>query len=97
LPATVTFTRIAGGTLDDDNLAGACKPFRDGCIGFLGIRDDSPAAPVTWHYAQRRPSSPAEITELRDLDSVVEITIEPVSEVVDGLPHPGPQIRGEEP
>lgn len=47
----VTFTRLASGTLDDDNLAGAFKACRDAVAAWLGV-DDGPRGPVTWAYTQ---------------------------------------------
>jgi hypothetical protein len=47
----VTFTRLASGTLDDDNLAGAFKACRDAVAAWLGV-DDGPRGPITWAYAQ---------------------------------------------
>lgn len=47
----VTFTRLASGTLDDDNLAGAFKACRDAVASWLGV-DDGSRGPVTWAYAQ---------------------------------------------
>ena len=47
----VTFTRLASGTLDDDNLAGAFKACRDAVASWLGV-DDGPRGPVVWAYAQ---------------------------------------------
>ena len=52
LPCTVTLTRIAPRTLDDDNLRGALKSCRDGIADRLGIDDRDPR--VTWEYAQER-------------------------------------------
>lgn len=48
----VTLCRVAPGTLDDDNLRGACKGPRDGIADALGINDRDPR--VTWAYQQRR-------------------------------------------
>jgi hypothetical protein len=52
VPCMVTITRIGPATLDNDNLAGACKSIRDGIADRLGIDDRSPA--VVWRYAQRK-------------------------------------------
>lgn len=52
LPCVVTITRIGPATLDNDNLAGACKSVRDGIADRLGIDDRSDA--VVWRYAQRK-------------------------------------------
>lgn len=49
---TITLVRIGPGTLDDDNLSGACKAVRDGVADALGIDDDDPR--VRWRYAQRK-------------------------------------------
>jgi hypothetical protein len=51
-PATITLTRIAPGTLDDDNLVGGFKFVRDGVADWLGIDDGSPM--LKWRYAQRK-------------------------------------------
>lgn len=51
-PATITLTRIAPRTLDDDNLASGFKATRDGVADWLGIDDGSPM--LTWRYAQRK-------------------------------------------
>lgn len=48
----VTLTRIAPGTLDDDNLRPAMKAVRDGVADALGVDDRDPA--VHWQYAQHR-------------------------------------------
>lgn len=50
--ATVTITRIAPRSLDDDNLAGSAKHVRDGVADALGINDRDPR--VAWRYAQAR-------------------------------------------
>lgn len=52
LPATVTLTRIAPRTLDDDNLRGALKSVRDGVADALGLDDRD--GRVRWGYAQRK-------------------------------------------
>jgi hypothetical protein len=52
LPCLVVITRIGPASLDDDNLAGACKSIRDGIADRLGVNDRSPA--VKWQYAQRK-------------------------------------------
>lgn len=52
LPCVVTMTRLSPGTLDDDNLQGACKAVRDGIADKLGIDDRDPR--VEWRYAQER-------------------------------------------
>lgn len=49
-PCTVTLTRLAPRKLDDDNLRGCLKAFRDGVAQRLGIDDGSDA--VKWEYAQ---------------------------------------------
>lgn len=53
LPATITFTRISAGELDDDNLAASCKACRDGVCKALGI-EDGRKSPAVFAYAQRR-------------------------------------------
>ena len=52
LPAVVTLTRLSVGTLDDDNLSGACKGIRDGVADALGVDDADPR--VTWRYDQKK-------------------------------------------
>lgn len=49
----VTLTRVAPGTLDDDNLASSLKGVRDELAVLLG-RDDAPGSGVEWSYAQIR-------------------------------------------
>lgn len=48
----VTITRVAPGTLDNDNLAASAKHVRDGVADALGIDDSDPW--VRWRYAQLR-------------------------------------------
>lgn len=50
--ATITLTRIAPRTLDDDNLASGFKAFRDGVADWLGIDDGDKR--LTWKYGQRK-------------------------------------------
>lgn len=52
MPCVVTMTRLSAGTLDGDNLQGACKAIRDGVADWLGCADNNPN--VTWRYAQER-------------------------------------------
>lgn len=52
LPAVVTLTRMSAGTLDDDNLQGACKGIRDGIADKLGVADNDPR--IEWRYAQEK-------------------------------------------
>ena len=52
LPVTITMTRIGAGTLDDDNLASACKAAQDGIADWLGIDDGNPG--ITWVRAQEK-------------------------------------------
>lgn len=49
---TVTLTRVSPRELDDDNLRGALKSFRDGVASALRVDDRTPL--VRWEYAQRR-------------------------------------------
>ena len=49
---TITLTRVAPRTLDDDNLASGFKAARDGVADWLGIDDGSPR--IRWQYAQER-------------------------------------------
>ena len=48
----VVLTRIGPGTLDSDNLRGACKAVRDGVADALGINDADHRC--RWIYAQKR-------------------------------------------
>lgn len=50
LPAVVTFMRISGKTLDDDNLRSALKFVRDEVAAQYGIDDADPR--ITWRYTQ---------------------------------------------
>jgi hypothetical protein len=52
LPVTVTLTRIAPRTLDDDNLRGAAKALRDGVADAYQVDDRDPR--IVWAYDQRR-------------------------------------------
>lgn len=49
---TITLTRIAPRTLDDDNLVGRMKATRDEVARLLGIDDGSPR--LTWLYRQTK-------------------------------------------
>ena len=51
-PITITLTRIAPRTLDDDNLASGFKAVRDGVADWLGIDDGSKR--LAWRYAQAK-------------------------------------------
>jgi len=51
-PITITLTRISAGTLDDDNLQGACKHVRDGIADAFGVPDNDRR--ITWRYAQEK-------------------------------------------
>lgn len=46
----VTLTRVSPRPLDDDNLRGALKAYRDGVASWLKVDDASPL--VKWEYAQ---------------------------------------------
>lgn len=48
----VTMMRLSAGTLDDDNLQGACKHVRDGIADAFGVPDNDPR--IVWRYAQER-------------------------------------------
>lgn len=50
LPLLVTITRIGPRTLDDDNLASACKYVRDEIAKVVGVDDGSNQ--YTWRYEQ---------------------------------------------
>jgi hypothetical protein len=52
LPCIVTMTRLSSGTLDDDNLQGACKAIRDQIADRLQTDDRDPR--VQWRYAQEK-------------------------------------------
>lgn len=52
LPCSVRLTRLSAGTLDGDNLPGACKAIRDGIADKLGIKDNDPR--VLWSYEQEK-------------------------------------------
>lgn len=52
LPVRVTMTRLSAGTLDDDNLQGACKAIRDGIADAYGVADNDPR--IRWEYDQER-------------------------------------------
>lgn len=56
LPCTVTLTRIAPRTLDDDNLRAALKAVRDGVADRLGVGDRDPR--VVWEYGQEKADRP---------------------------------------
>jgi len=53
LPIVVTLARVSPRPLDEDNLQGAFKSLRDGIADVFQV-DDSPQAPITWKYCQRR-------------------------------------------
>ncbi len=59
----VTLTRVAPRALDDDNLRGALKAYRDGVAMWLRIDDASPL--VKWEYAQAKGEAVVKV-ELRD-------------------------------
>lgn len=48
----VLLTRFSAGELDDDNLRGSLKGYRDGIAARLKLDDGSPL--VRWEYAQQR-------------------------------------------
>ncbi len=52
-PVRITFTRIGGRKLDDDNLQGGFKAVRDALCGWLGI-DDGRDDLLTFKYAQAK-------------------------------------------
>lgn len=52
----VLMTRVSPRELDDDNLRGALKSFRDGVARALKVDDKTPL--VRWDYAQRQGSEP---------------------------------------
>lgn len=55
----VTLTRINGGRMDSDNLAGALKGCRDEVAAWLGWDDDDPR--FEWVYAQEPGRGPAQV------------------------------------
>lgn len=54
----VTLTRIAPNELDDDNLRGSLKAFRDGVATALRVDDSTPL--LRWDYGQRKSNEPSE-------------------------------------
>lgn len=52
LPVVVRLVRIARRTLDDDNLAHAFKPIRDGIADAYKVKDNDPR--IRWEYAQEK-------------------------------------------
>lgn len=54
----VLMTRVAPRELDDDNLRGALKAYRDGVAAALRVDDATPL--VRWDYAQRKGAEPNE-------------------------------------
>lgn len=52
LPVVLTMTRLSAGTLDDDNLLGACKGIRDGLADAYGVDDADPR--IKFRYAQAK-------------------------------------------
>lgn len=52
LPCTVRMIRRSAGTLDDDNLQGACKAIRDGIADKIGVADNDQR--IVWEYAQEK-------------------------------------------
>jgi hypothetical protein len=52
MPLVVTIVRVGPRTLDDDNLASACKHVRDQIAAEVGVDDGSPQ--YTWVYKQRK-------------------------------------------
>lgn len=52
LPCIVRMVRLSAGTLDSDNLQGACKGIRDSVADWLGIPDNDPR--IDWQYGQER-------------------------------------------
>jgi len=53
-PLFIRITRIGAKPLDKDNLAGGCKPVRDGVADGLGLKDDAESTGLSWVYEQRR-------------------------------------------
>lgn len=64
---TITLTRLAPRTLDDDNAIGSMKSARDGVSDALGVDDSDPR--LTWRYGQEK---------ARDYSVRVEIQIQEV-------------------
>ena len=52
IPTWITFTRISPRPLDTDNLAYACKAYRDGVADVFGVPDNHPG--FDWRYAQAK-------------------------------------------
>jgi hypothetical protein len=55
----VRLTRVSPRELDDDNLRGALKAYRDGIASRLGVDDRT--ALVQWFYAQRKGPESVEV------------------------------------
>lgn len=55
----VQLTRVAPRELDDDNLRGALKAFRDGVATALKVDDRTPL--VVWEYLQRKGEHAVEV------------------------------------
>lgn len=51
---TIRFTRVAPGTLDDDNLPSSMKYVRDELVRLMGYGDDSHRSRITFEYAQEK-------------------------------------------
>jgi hypothetical protein len=52
LPVVATWTKLGGGRLDGDNLAGSFKKLRDALAARYGV-DDREGSGVAWGYEQR--------------------------------------------
>lgn len=65
LPIVVTLTRYSAGTLDDDNLIGACKAIRDGIADWLRIDDADPRVRYVYEQAWCEPKKYAVVVEVR--------------------------------
>lgn len=79
LPLVVTITRIGPRTLDDDNLAAACKYVRDQIATIVGTDDGSDQ--YTWRYAQRI------VRAARGMPSRYGVDVEIVTRKIEGANH----------
>ena len=82
----VLLTRVAPHELDDDNLRGALKAFRDGVATALRVDDRSPL--VRWDYAQRKGDQP----NLYEVEILISWE-SPSDELWDRLPTPQGRVE----
>lgn len=67
-PLVVTLTRVSPRELDDDNLQGATKHFRDGIADWLGV-DDRKRDVVRYEYGQRKGAPVGVEVEIRPMEA----------------------------